>query len=260
MQNFGLISIIMAAYNAERTIGQAIESVLNQKYQNWELIIVDDCAKDRTAAVINQYQDSRIIKLKNEKNMGVFQTRLRALQEAKGNWVAVLDSDDAWTPDKLEKQVIHQQKTNSDLIYTGSAFMQSNGTIIPWILHVPETVSYRKLLRQNLISNSSVLVRKSIYQSYQIPGENMHDDYACWLGCLRAGALATGIDEALLIYRLSENSKTGNKIKSAIMNWNTYRATGLGWPASAWYMMFYTINGLMKYRKLKMKQRIERAL
>lgn len=254
MQNFGLISIIMAAYNAERTIGQAIESVLNQKYQNWELIIVDDCAKDRTAAVINQYQDSRIIKLKNEKNMGVFQTRLRALQEAKGNWVAVLDSDDAWTPDKLEKQVTCQERTGAHLIYTGSAFMTAGGSLIPWTLHVPEHMSYRKLLKQNLISNSSVLVKKSLYQNYQIPGEDMHEDYACWLSYLRDGEMASGIDEPLLIYRLSEQSKTGNKLKSAKMNWNTYKAVGIHHIQAAYYMFFYAMNGLIKYMKIKLSK------
>ena len=254
MYDFELISIIMAAYNAEKTIGQAIESVLKQSYQNWELIIVNDCAQDGTAAIMNQYQDSRIVKLTNEKNMGVFQTRLRALQEAKGEWVAVLDSDDVWTPDKLEKQVLFQKKSNANLLYTGSAFMESDGSLIGWTLHVPEKITYRKLLKQNLISNSSVLVRKHLYQAYQIQAANIHEDYACWLGCLRDGEIAFGIDEPLLIYRLSPNSKTGNKLKSAKMNWNTYRAVGIGSIQAAYYMFFYAINGLIKYRQIKSHQ------
>lgn len=251
MHSIGLISIIMAAYNAERTITQAIESVIKQSYQNWELIIVNDCSTDGTADQINKCEDPRIIKLENTTNMGVFQTRLRATTEARGEWIAVLDSDDAWTPDKLEKQVEHQKKTNANLIFTGSAFMKADGSPLAWILHIPERISYRQLLKQNLISNSSVLVRKHLYKTYQIPGSNIHEDYACWLGCLRAGEIAFGIDEPLLIYRLSEQSKTGNKLRSAKMNWNTYRATGLSLLASAWYMVFYTVNGLIKYRMIK---------
>ncbi len=254
MQNIGLISIIMAAYNAERTIGQAIESVLAQSYNNWELIIVNDCSTDKTATQINKYQDSRIIKLNNASNMGVSLTRLRAVQEAKGEWIAVLDSDDAWTPDKLEKQVLHQIKSNANLLYTGSAFMKSDGSPIGWTLHVPEKITYRKLLKQNLISNSSVLVRKRLYQAYQIQAANIHEDYACWLGCLRDGEIAFGIDEPLLIYRLSPNSKTGNKLKSAKMNWNTYQAVGIGPMQAAYYMVFYAINGLVKYRQIKSHQ------
>ena len=251
MHSIGLISIIMAAYNAEQTITQAIESVIKQSYQNWELIIVNDCSTDGTADQINKYQDPRIIKLENNNNMGVFRTRLRAATEARGEWIAILDSDDAWTLDKLEKQAEHQKKTNANLIFTGSAFMKADGSPLSWILHIPDKISYRQLLKQNLISNSSVLVRKHLYMTHQIPGNNMHEDYACWLDCLRAGEIAFGIDEPLLIYRLSEQSKTGNKLKSAKMNWNTYQATGLSLLASAWYMVFYTVNGLIKYRKIK---------
>ncbi|MBR6940130.1 MAG: glycosyltransferase family 2 protein, partial [Clostridia bacterium] len=106
-ENFGLISIIMAAYNAEKTIGYAIDSVLCQTYKNFELIIVNDCSEDNTESIVQSYaaKDNRIKLISNEKNLGVSLTRLEALKNCSGEWVAILDSDDAWMPEKLEKQI-----------------------------------------------------------------------------------------------------------------------------------------------------------
>ena len=126
MQNdFGLISIIMAAYNAERTIEQAINSVLRQTYTDFELLVVNDCSKDRTVELVKDIvaKDSRVRLISNVKNSGVSYTRKHGLDEAKGEWIAVLDSDDAWEPEKLEKQIELQKRTNADLLFTGSAFI-----------------------------------------------------------------------------------------------------------------------------------------
>ena len=154
-----LVSIIMAAYNAEKTIETAIQSVISQTYTHWELIVINDCSKDRTIDIVNQYaeKDSRIHLLNNEKNQGVSLTRKRGLEESNGAWIAVLDSDDLWVSDKLEKQLLLAQKENAKLIFTGSDFIDQNGNPIDWTLHVPDILSYRKLLKQNVVSNSSVL-------------------------------------------------------------------------------------------------------
>ena len=100
----GLVSVIMPSWNTDRFIGESIQSVINQTYTNWELIIVDDCSTDSTDNVVASYKDDRIRYLKNEKNSGAALTRNRALREAKGEWIAFLDSDDLWMPEKLEKQ------------------------------------------------------------------------------------------------------------------------------------------------------------
>lgn len=248
-----LISIIMPAYNAEKTLPQAVGSVLSQTWQNFELIIIDDCSRDTTADIAQRFsaEDSRVRLLRNEQNSGASQTRHNGIRQAKGNWLAFLDSDDAWAPDKLEKQIALQRRKNADLIFTGSAFMDHMDNSKDWILHVPETIDYRKLLKQNLISNSSVVVRKDRYLEHEYLGEELHEDFVCWLRMLRAGNLACGIDEPLLIYRLSPNSKSGNKLKAAKMNWKAYRAAGLGVPEAAYYMVFYAVNSLRKYKHLK---------
>lgn len=248
-----LISIIMPAYNAEKTLEQAVNSVLAQSWQNYELIIIDDFSKDGTWALAKDLarQDSRIRVLHNRFNGGASRSRHVGIEESQGPWLAFLDSDDAWAPDKLEKQMALQREKDADLVFTGSAFIDHEGQSKEWSLHVPQTISYRKLLKQNLISNSSVLVRKELYLMHEHLGENVHEDFVCWLRMLRGGYLACGIDEPLLIYRLSPHSKSGNKLKAAKMNWKAYRAAGLNAPEAAYYMVFYAVNSLRKYKNLK---------
>lgn len=251
--DFGLISIIMAAYNAEKTIEQAINSVSSQTYTNFELLVVNDCSKDRTVELVKDIvaKDSRVRLISNVKNSGVSYTRKHGLEEAKGDWIAILDSDDAWEPEKLEKQIVLQRRTNADLLFTGSAFMDSEGHPIDWCLHAPKEVTYRQLLKQNVLSNSSALVRKELYAKYYAIGDGMHEDFAIWLSILKEGKKAYGVDEPLLIYRIAKSSKSGNKVKAARMNWNTYRYVGLNLMEAIYYECWYIFNGIRKYRNLR---------
>lgn len=252
-ENFGLISVIMAAYNAEKTIEQSIWSVLNQTYPNFELLVINDCSKDATVKLVESIatKDSRVRLISNETNRGVSYTRKCGLEKAKGEWIAILDSDDVWAPEKLEKQIVLQEKMKAELLFTGSSFMDSDGNKIGWYLHAPGKVTYRQLLKQNVLSNSSVLVRKDLYVKYYAIGDRMHEDFAVWLGILKDGKNAYGVDEPLLIYRVSKSSKSGNKIKSAKMNWNTYRYIGLNPVMCFYYECWYVIYGLIKYWNLK---------
>lgn len=254
MQNdFGMVSIIMAAYNAEKTIEQAINSVLNQTYTDFELLVVNDCSKDRTVELVKRIAatDGRVRLVSNATNSGVSYTRKHGLKESNGSWIAILDSDDAWAPDKLEKQIELQKRTNADLLFTGSAFMDSDGQPIDWYLHAPAEVTYRQLLKQNVLSNSSALVRKELYAKYYAIGDGMHEDFAIWLSILKEGKKAYGVDEPLLIYRIAKSSKSGNKVKAARMNWNTYRYVGLNLMEAIYYECWYIFNGIRKYRNLR---------
>ena len=248
---FGLVSIIMAAYNAEKTIELAI--VLNQTYSNFELLVINDCSKDGTAKLVEDFsaKDNRVRLISNEKNSGVSFTRKHGLEEANGSWIAILDSDDAWAPEKLEKQIELQNRTNADLLFTGSAFMDSEGRPIDWYLHAPAEATYRQLLKQNVLSNSSALVRKELYAKHYAVGDGMHEDFAIWLSILKDGKKAYGVDEPLLIYRIAKSSKSGNKIKAAKMNWNTYRYVGLNVVEAAYYEAWYMFKNVMKYANLK---------
>ena len=245
------ISVIMAAYNAERTIALAIDSVLNQTEPGFELLVVDDCSADETAQIVKRYQDPRIHLIHTEKNGGAAAARYFGVEKANGDWVAILDSDDLWHPDKLALQLRAQEETDADLVFTGSAFIAADGAPIEGELHVPEQIGYKKLLRQNVISNSSVLVRKDLFLRYSPRHSALHEDYACWLGLLRNGYTAVGIDKPLLIYRMSATSKTGNKLRSAKMNWQTLRYSGLSTGESAFYTACYAFNGIRKYAGLR---------
>ena len=255
-ESFGLISVIMAAYNAEKTIIQAIESVLNQTYPHFELLVVNDCSTDRTVELVKKKaaRDRRVRLISNRKNSGVSCTRKHGLDEARGEWIAILDSDDAWAPEKLEKQIALQGKINADLLFTGSAFVDADGQPIDWYLHAPVEVSYRQLLKQNLLSNSSALVRKELYAKHYAIGDEMHEDFAIWLGILKEGRKAYGVDEPLLIYRITKSSKSGNKVKAAMMNWNTYRYIGLNVIEATYYEMWYMLKNIIKYSNLKISR------
>ena len=247
------ISILTAAYNAEKTIKSAIESVLAQTYTDWELIVVNDCSKDKTQAVVSEIaaKDSRVRLISNETNLGVSSTRKKAFDAATGTWIAVLDSDDMWVPKKLEKQLAFAEKPGADLVFTASAFMDNDGNPIDWVQHAPETVSYRELLKQNIISNSSVLVKKELYEKFYVVNDSIYNDFAMWLQIIKAGYKVCGLDESLLTYRVSSSSRSGNKVKSAIRTWNTYRYIGLNLFEVVYFMCWYAVKGILKYRKLR---------
>lgn len=252
-EDFGLISVIMAAYNAEKTIGFAVESVLRQTYKNFELLVINDCSTDGTEKIVKEYasKDNRVKLITNPENLGVSLTRLEGLKQAKGDWIAILDSDDAWMPEKLEKQIELQKVLNAELVYTGVKYIRPDGTSFDWELKVPDEIGYKKILKQNLIANPSALVRKNLYERYYAIGDEMHEDFALWLSILKTGINAYAVKEPLTIVRISPNSKSGNKFKSAVMNWKTYRYIKLNLFSSAYYMCWYILNGLLKYKNLK---------
>ena len=253
MRETPLISIVMPAYNAGKYIEQAIESVIGQTYKNWELIVLDDGSVDDTKEIIQQKVqcDKRIFLYENESNMGVSATRNRGIEVAKGDWVAFLDSDDAWEKEKLEKQVSFlENHEDAKIIFTASAYINEENKRSDYILHVPTTVGFKELLKQNVISCSSVLVRKKYLQKYAMPGDKLHEDYTVWLKILEDGSLAYGIDEPLLIYRVSSKSKSGNKVNAAKMQMRVYQYLGLSVWQSIYYMICYTIRNLKKYKEI----------
>lgn len=250
-----MITIIMPAYNCERFIEQAVHSVISQTYEDWKLIIIDDCSTDGTRQLAMRLanDDPRIELQCNDRNKGVSGTRNRGINEAKTEWIAFLDSDDAWEKEKLAKQIaLIEDNPSAKITFTGSAFMRESGELMNVVFQVPERVTRRKLLKQNVISCSSVMIKRELLLRNPMPeGKEIHEDFAVWLKVLEETEYAYGINEPLLTYRVYQGSKSGNKRKAARMNWNTYRKVGLNPIAAAYYMCWYAINGIKKYRKLK---------
>ena len=248
-----LFSIIMPAYNASSTIGDSIESVLKQTYSNWELIVVNDCSNDNTSEKVVEYsaRDKRIKLINKLKNEGVGSARNTGVLNSNSEWIAFLDSDDMWSEDKLEKILeLMRKNPNGKLFFTGSAFINYEGKRSNYILQVPQKIDFEELLKQNLISCSSVVVSKESMLKYNMPKGNLHEDYATWLSILKDEPFAYGLNEPLLIYRMSKNSKSGNKLKAVKMNWTTYRTVGVSFFKAVVSMFSYIYRNIKKYSSI----------
>lgn len=258
MENTPKVSVIMPAYNAEKYIEAAIQSVINQTFINWELIIIDDGSIDNTVEIVAKLveNDHRVRFLINETNKGVSYTRNRAIEIATGEWIAFLDSDDLWQNDKLEKQLLLTEKYPDMVVcYTASSFINEAGTPYEYVLEAIEQIDYKKLLHKNIMSCSSVMIRSAVMKNIKMPNDRMHEDYFAWLTVLRIHGIAYGINEPLLTYRLCSNSKSSNRIKSAKMLFNTYRAVGYPLVVSVVFVLRYTLYSVKKryniYRSIK---------
>ncbi|PXW92011.1 teichuronic acid biosynthesis glycosyltransferase TuaG [Streptohalobacillus salinus] len=250
--NEALVSIVMPAYNCEKYVVEAINSILAQTYRNWELLVLDDGSKDNTLRIIEDFSqnDSRIKALPNGKNMGVSATRNRGIELASGEWIAFLDSDDMWEPEKLEKQFEIVDKEAAEFLFTGSSYINEEGEPYKGIFKVPEKITYKKLRNQNVISCSSVLVKRKYFEHIKMEKDKMHEDYAVWLRILKIGVTAFGVNEPLLIYRISRNSKSGNKIKTIKMTYKVFRFVGINPIGSAYFMMRHVIASVGKYKRI----------
>lgn len=242
-----MVSIVMPAYNAAKTIRESIESILAQTVDDWELIVIDDGSTDCTPQILTEFaaMDNRVVFLQNEKNSGASFTRNRAVSLAKGEWIAFLDSDDIWRKDKLAKQLA-LARLHPDMVvcYTASSFINDEGQPYGYVMPVVEKLTYKQLLRKNLMSCSSVMIRAQIMKTIEMPNDKMHEDYFVWLNVVRSCGIAYGINEPLLIYRLCANSKSSNRVKSAKMLFNSYRAVGYNFAVSGFFVfryMFYSI-------------------
>ena len=246
----GLVSVIIPAYNAEKTIDKAIQSAVDQTYRNIEVIVIDDCSTDKTIekVIFCLQKDDRIKLLKNNINIGVSESRNRGVKKARGEWIAFLDSDDIWAREKLERQIKEMENDNCSICFTGSGFIRDDGKRYSFVLKVPEKITYNDLLKQNLISCSSVIIRKQTAVRYPMRNDPMiHEDLAVWLKVLQEEPYAVGINEPLLFYRISKSGKSGHKWKSAMMQWKTYKVVGLQPQKAIVCFFIYTLRGIRKY-------------
>ncbi len=246
-----LVSVIMPAYNAEKYIEDAVRSVISQTYPNWELLILDDCSADRTAVLAEALAglDSRIRLLRNPQNMGVAKTRNRGFSLAKGEWVALLDSDDVWHSNKLEKQLL-AARGGAKLLYTSYAlFSDAAGTRISYV--VPAKTDYRHMLSENVIGCSTVMLHRSICERFRFREDVYHEDYALWLELLRNGYAAAGCTELLTDWRISENSRSFDKRSAAKNRWFIYRKIEkLPLLRSGCAFIAYAFHGVVKHRRI----------
>lgn len=211
MEN-GLVSIIMPSWNTGDYIGESIESVLAQTYTNWELIIVDDCSTDNTDEVVARYEDKRIRYFKNKKNSGAAVTRNRALREARGEWVAFLDSDDLWSIDKLEKQIIFMNQNNYKLSYTEYEKIDEKSNKIGIYVSGPEKINKRKMYNYDYIGQLTMMYSAKEFGVVQIKDIKKNNDYAIRLKLYKhQNICAYLLKENLAMYRVRKVSISHDK-------------------------------------------------
>lgn len=249
-----LVSVIMPAYNASQYIAKSISSVQAQTFTNWELIVVDDCSQDGTAQLVREFvHDDPRIKLNcNDKNMGVAKTRNFALGLCRGEFVAFLDSDDVWHPDKIELQLECFRQTGASLVYTSYAIVDSEGQKQCEDFIVPASTSFADMLKENVIGCSTVMISGEIARCNRFAEDYFHEDYVLWMQLLQSGHKMAGIRKVLVDYFFHKDSKSANKLNSAKKRWKIYRSyLGLSFVKSSWYFAHYAFAGLKKYKSAK---------
>lgn len=221
-----LVSIVMPSYNTADYIAESIKSVQAQTYSNWELIIVDDCSTDDSMDVIKAFKEPRIRLLQNEKNSGAAISRNYALREAKGKWIAFLDSDDIWLPDKLEKQIRFMEDNNYSFSFTDYRICL-NGTWMPYINTGPDVVTKKKMYDYCYFSTITVMYEREKIGLIQIADLRKNNDYAMWLKAIEKSN-AYRLPECLSFYIKHEGSVSGgSKIKLIKWHYKLFRE-GLG--------------------------------
>jgi teichuronic acid biosynthesis glycosyltransferase TuaG len=223
--NIPEVSVIMPAYNCERYIEEAVRSVMAQTVRDWELIVLDDGSADSTCDVVRRLmeEDPRITLHQNPENMGVAKTRNKGLAMSRGKYVALLDSDDVWYPEKLEKQLALAFQTGADVIYCSYGIIDETGAKRCDDFIVPSATTYEDTLVQSVISCSTALLSREVCDRYAFLPACYHEDLLLWLQILRDGNEARGVTEVLADYRVLQGSRSFNKWNSAVQRWKIYR-------------------------------------
>jgi teichuronic acid biosynthesis glycosyltransferase TuaG len=246
----GLVSIITPAYQAERFIGETIESVRAQTYGNWELIIVDDYSSDRTRDIVERVaqEDARVRLVRQAENLGPVEARDTALKYSIGQYVAFLDSDDLWLPLKLERQLTYMRRQNAAISFTRFRRISEDGSRVGRLIPIPGKLSYGQLLRNTAMATSTVVIDRRMTGPFGMT-KTACDDFALWLEIVGRGFPSYGLNEDLMRYRVVSSSYSRNKRKYALKVWKTYRDIGLSMPQAAWCFANYAGRAWLKYRQ-----------
>lgn len=250
MTKIPTVSIVMPAYNAQRHIEKAIRSVMAQTVEDWELLVLDDGSNDDTCTIVERLmaQEPRISLLRNERNLGVAQTRNRGLERCCGEFVALLDSDDVWYPEKLERQIALLRESGAALCCCAYDIIGDDGAPVKASYDVPDQVDFDTLLKENVVCCSTVVLRGDVARNFRFDAGYYHEDYVLWLQLLQQGYRIVGCLQVLAAWRLSQGSRSYNKLKSAKNRWIIYREY-LRLPLLKCIRAFcaYAVAGLRKY-------------
>lgn len=269
----GLVSIIVPVYRAAPYIAKTIEMVRRQSYGNWELVLVDDGSPDESVEEIERTlsecchhsvedfpedverieeylcgEKKRVLLVCKKRNEGAAKARNTGLSVATGRYIAFLDADDIWFPDKLLRELAFMEERQAGFVFTAYEFGDEDGRPTGRIVHVPPQLTYKRALSRTVIFTTTVLIDREripdkLIQMPAVPSE----DTAAWWQILRAGYVACGLDEVLVIYRRPARSLSSNKLTAVRRIWNLYRRQeGLSVIASAFYFVFWAYRATVR--------------
>lgn len=247
--NSNLVSIITPSYNSKRFIKETIDSVLNQSYKDYEMIIVDDCSTDDSYEYIKSIvPDDRFKVFQLEANSGPAAARNFALDKAQGRFVAFLDSDDLWSQDKLKKQIEFMSVNNYVFSYTNYELMSEQGTLLGKVVKCPSNIGFRGYMKNTIIGCLTVIIDRKKVKPFRMPSLRTSQDMATWGDIMRTnGIKAHCLNLNLAQYRIVNTSNTSNKVKAARHVWNIYRNYyKFGLLTSSWYFINYSFNAVWK--------------
>ena len=210
-----LVSIITPSYNTARFLRETIPCVLAQTYTNWEMLIVDDCSTDETDDVVAAFPDERIRYFKNDRNRGAAYSRNFALREARGRWMAFLDSDDLWLPDKLEKQIRFMEENGYAFSYTNYAEMDESGKLLSVLWTGPRKIGRQRMKLFNFMGCLTVMYDRDVIGLLQIEDLKKRNDYAMWIRASEKAA-AYLLPETLAVYRVRAGGSITNRSQSPL--------------------------------------------
>ena len=248
--NEPLVSIIMPAYNCEQFIGCALDSVIAQTYQNWEVIAVDDCSTDKTIDIVAAYaqKDPRIKYYKLSKNSGAAIARNKAIELAQGKYIAFLDSDDIWFPTKLEKQIKFMQENGYFFTCTSYTKIDEEGNQINKIVKAKPVSDYNDILK-NCPGNLTVVYDAEALGKFKIPDIKKRNDYVMWLQVIKKAKYLYGLEEPLASHRIRKGSLSSNKVSLVSSHWKIYRNIEcLSISKSIWLICYIIITSILKIR------------
>lgn len=269
----GLVSIIVPVYRAQAYIAKTIEMAFAQTYKKWELLLVDDCSDDGSRAeiqrVLSSYkhdsvatalenvdrieeylceEEQRIRLVCKKKNEGAASARNTGLALAKGRYIAFLDADDVWFPDKLTRQLAFMEREGAGFAFSAYEFGDEAAAPTGKVVHVPDKLTYKKALSRTVIFTTTVVLDRELVPDrlIQMP-QVASEDTATWWQILRAGHTAHGLDEVLAIYRRPPKSLSSNKLKAVKRIWNLYRRQeGLSVLSSICYFVFWAYRATIR--------------
>jgi len=243
-----LVSIITPLHNASTYIAETINSVISQTYKDWELIVVDDVSEDDSVQVVEKFVETepRIKLIKLTENSGAAVARNTAIRAASGRYIAFLDSDDLWLPEKLETQLAFMQQHNYAFSFSAYERIDENGRPLG-LVGVPEKISYRQMLKTSVIGCLTAIYDTAFFGKVYMPLIRKRQDYGLWLKLLKQAEFAYGIQQSLARYRIRRDSISSNKLNTSTFNWRLYRQVeNLSLIASCYYFAHYAVRGVLR--------------